>query len=291
MKSCPWCGKEYSDDLERCPADAELLLSSGAEPLNLAAVMVAPTPSVAQPQTDAPAKTLLPWQPAERQLRVFEIVLLCWVAFGGSILYSLQHYPGLLSPSPTGAARNWLYSSLHEFSALGLLWYILLRRSTSLSDLGFSWVNKDVVRSLLVWLAGSAAFSAIYGAVYACGLTSTSHSTASARVARLLFSGGVTPVTIAFQFINPFFEELIVRAFLITAIRQLTGSVSKGILLSVLVQTSYHLYQGAPMALGLGGTFLIFSLYYAKTNRITPVILAHLYMDVFATMAYMLVHR
>ena len=40
---------------------------------------------------------------------------------------------------------------------------------------------------------------------------------------------------------------------------------------STLLQTSYHFYQGV---------FLVFSIYYARTNRITTIILAHLYMDV-----------
>ena len=45
------------------------------------------------------------------------------------------------------------------------------------------------------------------------------------------------------------------------------------------------------MAFSEGAIFLVFSIYYARTNRITPVILAHLYMDVWGTIAFMLAHR
>src|SRR5260370_40725636 len=37
--------------------------------------------------------------------------------------------------------------------------------------------------------------------------------------------------------------------------------------------------KGAPMAFAEIGSFLAFSVYYAKTNRIAPVLLAHLYLD------------
>jgi membrane protease YdiL (CAAX protease family) len=98
-------------------------------------------------------------------------------------------------------------------------------------------------------------------------------------------------VLILFQFLNPFYEELIVRAYVITELKQLTNSVWKPIILSTLLQTSYHFYQGIPMALGEGAGFLVFSIYYSKTNRIAPIILAHLYIDVGATLYYFLIHH
>jgi hypothetical protein len=53
---------------------------------------------------------------------------------------------------------------------------------------------------------------------------------------------------------------------------------------------NYHLYQGAPKAFAEIGSFLVFSIYYAKTNRIAPVILAHLYMDMGGTLYYLFSH-
>jgi membrane protease YdiL (CAAX protease family) len=292
VKKCPWCGTEYPDATERCAIDDQPLDIGEAVSCSTGPTDVAPS---ILPTTDPPefAKTaaLFFWQPTDRQLLVFELVLLCVVAFGGSIVYAAQHIPGLTSSSPVAGSRSWLYSTLHEISALGLLWYILLRRSRSISDLGFSWNNKDLVRSALVWAGGTGAFLAVYTVIYAAGMTSATNSTASARVGRMLFGPEVSAMAIIFAFINPFFEELIVRAYLMTEVQRLTNSVSKAVLLSALVQMSYHFYQGAPMAFAEGAAFLVFSIYYARTNRITPVILAHLYMDVFATLAFMLRHR
>jgi membrane protease YdiL (CAAX protease family) len=86
--------------------------------------------------------------------------------------------------------------------------------------------------------------------------------------------------------ISPVFEEMIVRAYLMSETIALTGSSALAILASVLLQTSYHLYQGLPYALSAGIIFLIFSVYYARTQRIVPVILAHLIWDISALLLY-----
>ncbi len=74
---------------------------------------------------------------------------------------------------------------------------------------------------------------------------------------------------------NPFFEELIVRAYLMTEVRTLTGSWILSAALSVVVQSSYHLYYGWGGAIALSFLFLAFSIYYARTQRATPIIIAH----------------
>ena len=108
------------------------------------------------------------------------------------------------------------------------------------------------------------------------------------NVGQYLFGSGIFFTTILFQFINPFFEELIVRAYLMTEVRRLTNSVTKAVLISTVLQASYHFYQGGPAAIAHGAEFLILAIYYAKTNRITPIILAHLYADVGGTLEYWL---
>jgi len=70
-------------------------------------------------------------------------------------------------------------------------------------------------------------------------------------------------------------EELIVRAFLISEVAELSGSMPFAVFVSVAFQTSYHLYQGTPAALVAAGTFFVSSVFYASTRRITPVILVH----------------
>ena len=80
---------------------------------------------------------------------------------------------------------------------------------------------------------------------------------------------------------------MIARAYMMTEVKELTNSVATAIIVSTVLQTSYHLYQGVPAALGHGATFLLFSIYYAKTNRLAPIIVAHLYSDVGGTLFYL----
>ncbi len=65
-----------------------------------------------------------------------------------------------------------------------------------------------------------------------------------------------------------------------TEVKWLTNSTELAIIVSTVLQTSYHFYQGVPAALSYVATFLIFSIFYAKTNRILPTIIAHLFSDV-----------
>jgi membrane protease YdiL (CAAX protease family) len=65
-------------------------------------------------------------------------------------------------------------------------------------------------------------------------------------------------------------------------VRALGGAAIVSILISVGLQTSYHLYQGLPNVPSLAVSFLIYSIYYSRYGRISPVILAHLYVDAFA---------
>ncbi|MGO9863782.1 MAG: CPBP family intramembrane glutamic endopeptidase [Terriglobales bacterium] len=95
---------------------------------------------------------------------------------------------------------------------------------------------------------------------------------------------GVLPVL--FVLLNPFYEELLVRAFLISEVEATYRSTALAVFISIALQISYHLYQGLPVALSHIPTFLLFSLYFVRTRRILPVVLAHMYMDVLALAVY-----
>lgn len=81
---------------------------------------------------------------------------------------------------------------------------------------------------------------------------------------------------------NPFFEELIVRAYLMAEVIELTGSSTMAVALSVGVQFSYHLYYGWVGAISLSFFFLALALYYVRSRCAFPVIVAHGFLDVYA---------
>lgn len=286
MKKCPWCGAEYPDESTRCLVDGNLL--PGSEP-EAAPLLGEPTHAAPPPSPVPESPTLpVPAISSDRRLRIIELVLVSVVAFGGSILASAFYLLGWNASGSIGGSLTWANGIVHELGCLGLVWYVLARRSRTFADLGFMPAGIDVLWSILLFIGGTVSVSLVHYGIRAMGLTSVSESAASARVGQILFGGGVSAVTILFQFVNPFFEELIVRGYVMTEVKHLTQSASKAVLFSTLLQMSYHFYQGAPLAFSEGAMFALFSVYYAKTNRLTPIILAHLYLDWYGTLWYLL---
>lgn len=82
-------------------------------------------------------------------------------------------------------------------------------------------------------------------------------------------------MALPFWLLNPFYEEMVVRSYLMTEIRELTGSVILSAVASVVLQTSYHLYYGWATALALGIQFVVFACYFAIWRRALPLAVAH----------------
>lgn len=74
-------------------------------------------------------------------------------------------------------------------------------------------------------------------------------------------------------------EEVIVVGYLVTRLRELRWGVVATIMASALLRGTYHLYQGWPMALGNVAMGVVFSLYYLRTGRLGPLVIAHLTID------------
>lgn len=222
-----------------------------------------------------------PAAPREKALRWFELVLVLAVAFGGALFNSLfLLWTRSWAAVPPGDLR-WIWMISQEALALLLLGYVLHRRGKQIADLGMKWSAGEVVRGLLVAVAG---YTAYWGGAMLLYLVQRAmmHGPGARPTSNTQLFGHASWMMFAAMLLNPFFEELIVRAYLMTEVRELTGSGTTAVGLSWALQTSYHLYYGWTGALGLGFLFLTFSVYYAKTRRATPVIVAHGLFDLLA---------
>ena len=208
-----------------------------------------------------------------KRLRYFELCLVLLVAISTLLVtsvYILVHGPSEARPVSSFRSVN---GFVHEIVALLLLGYVLARTGRRVRDLGLRWSVRDCGVGLLVtvvswvaYIAGAVLLRTIHYAL--AGPMSKGISTQSywAHV-----GWGMVPLVL----VGPVFEELIVRAYLMTEILELTGSSALAIVTSVLVQTSYHLYYGWYGAACLAFPFLVFALYYARYRRALPVIVAH----------------
>lgn len=220
----------------------------------------------------------------DRRVRWAGLLIVLAVAILPFLISSTMHVVGIppLVSGPYSLYRL-LNALLIEVTSLALLLYVLHQNGQSLGDIGVRFRFADIGHGILLIVGSRLVFRIAYWSMVRLYELEFGH--APPRYISPLVGAGMA-VSLLFAVINPFFEELIVRAFLISEATLLTGSAGLAVIVSVLLQTSYHLYQGIPNAVGDGLMFLAFSVYYAKTRRLWPVILAHLWLDVFAVIFY-----
>lgn len=202
------------------------------------------------------------------------------VAFGGSILGSLYILKNGWNPSLLRSNASLSIAILNELTALLLLTYVLSRRTLRFRDLGLRWSLRDVGVGLLiagisvgVYVLGSSIVRLVYYRMFGV----LAHGANGGE-----FFAHTSVAAISYCLLNPFFEELIVRAYLMSEVSDLTGSSTLAVAISVLVQFSYHLYYGWTEAISLSFMFLVFALYYALSRRALPIIIAHGLFDICA---------
>jgi membrane protease YdiL (CAAX protease family) len=178
-----------------------------------------------------------------------------------------------------GSPSDWrvIYSTLDEATAVAILTYVLWKRGSGLGQISRSFRWRDLVFGLALFFVGRQLSRLVAYVIAGAWQVSSGRLPVHVDVGQIL---GIhaSSAWLIYQLINPWCEELIVRGFLTTEINALVG-MRTAIVVSTLVQASYHLYQGAMNAAIVSVIFLIFSLYYARTRRLGPVIVAHTTMD------------
>ncbi|MBB4737990.1 membrane protease YdiL (CAAX protease family) [Actinoplanes octamycinicus] len=94
------------------------------------------------------------------------------------------------------------------------------------------------------------------------------------------------PVLILSALQNAVLEEVLVVGYLITRLRQLEVSTAWIIAASAVLRGSYHLYQGFGGFIGNVVMGVIFALFYLRTKRVMPLIVAHSLLDITAFVGY-----
>ena len=217
-----------------------------------------------------------------RSIRAWQLCLVLTVGFFFPIMNSLRVFLGWLKPQPATQSRFLLRIS---FQLLGIIClYVVLRcQGRGLGDIGFTGAIRlnELAHSFMLFFGAILSSAVAYlfvMSIYAL----VGHAIPQPDNSAALFGTTMSIFPLLYVLINPFHEELLVRAFLITETEWIFRNTLLGIIFSVVLQTSYHLYQGLPGAVSHVTAFLLFSFYFVRKRRILPVILAHLYMDVSA---------
>ncbi|MGO9326271.1 MAG: CPBP family intramembrane glutamic endopeptidase [Terracidiphilus sp.] len=202
-----------------------------------------------------------------------ELSLVLLVCIANSIITSLDILINGRGSLPNPQNFRWTAGIVHEVAGLLLLGYVLARRRIRITALGLRWSLRDLGMGLVV---AAGALLAYWTGPYLIHLVDHAmySSVHNGQAMRELF-GRPSIMTVPYFLLNPFFEELVVRAYLMTEVRALTGSWALAAALSVIVQFSYHLYYGWEGAVAVSFLFLVFAIYYARTQKATPIIVAH----------------
>lgn len=229
-----------------------------------------------------------------RRLRLAGLLIVLSVAVLPLLFASIRIF--LVGEQPSsGAVLYYRYANsvLMQLTSLALLLYVLRQNGQTIRDFGLEFRSADARRSLLLdtlllAFGGRLAYRVAYIVIVRFYQSALGHTPKPPYIPSYIPPAalGLSVLTIVFVIVNPLFEELIVRCFLISEVTALTGSSVFAVGLSVVLQTTYHLYQGVPNALAFGGAFLIFSIYYVKRGRIIPIVLAHLWFDVLGAIVY-----
>src|SRR5262249_35873492 len=223
-----------------------------------------------------------------RRIRILELLLVVAVAFGPALISAAYHEFHTRADAQENKDQilQTLLGIVEELIALAVLRYVLFRQGRQFKDLGLSFGPKDLLRSAPVFTAAMFAYGLIYVFLGLLYKIATGHPIPRSEHSLSYAAFGLNLGTVLLMVINPFYEELIVRAFVITEVSALARSTMLAVLVSVGVQSSYHIYQGLQRTIAVSAAFLIYSLYYVRYKRVMPVILAHMYTDLIALFYY-----
>ncbi|GGI44143.1 hypothetical protein GCM10008018_05630 [Paenibacillus marchantiophytorum] len=168
---------------------------------------------------------------------------------------------------------QFIYSIIWEIFSLGILYFVLKNQKRDFKTIGFEFRKTDLLHGIIL-------FFGIYMILIIALAISPNFGQTPKNID--FIKTNVSIFYLLFIIINPFFEELIVRAYTITEAKYLLKNEEVSVLISTLIQTSYHLYQGLIPALYAGIMFFVFSIYFVKSRRIVPVIIVHLFFDFMA---------
>lgn len=239
--------------------------------------------------------------PRARRLLVVELVVVLMVTFGLSGLYSvLDLVSALLAPEALGeqtatlnasqSAHAWLDLAYQLLGVLRLAaWALLPLVVLAHSGIGAAAVGlvRDRAGRQVAWGLALTAVIGIPGLALYLGAVATG-------VNLQVSASGLTetwwrPIVLILAAAgNGAAEEILVVGYLLIRLRQLGVPPAVALLGTALLRGSYHLYQGFGGGLGNLAMGIVFALWWMRTRRLWPLILAHTLLDVLAFLGYAL---
>ena len=200
--------------------------------------------------------------PPARDFHAPEFVLVIALAFGLNIAASLElalSYTG----SPMELSDAELLAGLaFELFLIPVIWLVLRSRGWTLADFAVHRSKGSTVLGGLLAIAILAVwylFEVVFGKVP-------------------VVSKATLLPALALSIVNPFFEEFLVLAYVIQAMRKRFGLVT-AMNVSIAIRLLYHLYQGPLAVIPIAFFGVVMTLVYVRMGRLWPAIVAHGILD------------
>jgi membrane protease YdiL (CAAX protease family) len=227
-----------------------------------------------------PRRTLL-----EETLVVLSLSLLASAVFAILSLFELPiRGVRVASVSQSQELARQVFGSVFGLAPVWLVLYLVRRNGEGVSSIGLRWdrPRADPVRGMLLFAVVALGGIAVYLVAVELGLNRFVVPVPP------LGHWWTVPVLVLNAAEAALLEEVVVVAYLVTRLRQLGLTELGAVGASALLRGTYHLYQGWGGFLGNLAMGLLFGLFFSRTRRAWPIVIAHFLLDVGAGVGYLL---
>ncbi len=207
-----------------------------------------------------------------------EFTIVIAVAFGYAILISILRGAEVL-PEKSASTAGLLSLIIFELAIAAILLPFLWARGWSPQKIGLKPTFLDTAMGLALLAITTVVWFLILYLTWTVSPETVAHMRAMSS--RLTGAHVAVPLVVSVSIVNAIFEEVFVAGYVITVLKT-SRSVWFAINVSVAIRLSYHLYQGQMAALGVLPLGLIYTIWYVRTGRLWPLIVAHTLQDIAA---------
>jgi membrane protease YdiL (CAAX protease family) len=198
-----------------------------------------------------------------------EALIVVFGAFGYALISTACYLFGV-RPGAAITEHHLRFLLIYEPATLVILGGFLYLRGWTFKRVGLTPRFIDTLIGVGLAIGAYAAYVALWILAAAANLQPAYLNGASSLV-----DGHFALLTvIAVSILNPLFEELFVCGYVITVAKE-SGYLALGVNASIAIRLAYHLYQGGAGVVGIIPLGLIFAVWYSRTRRLWPVVVAH----------------
>jgi len=211
-------------------------------------------------------------QPTTRRATVFELLLVLGLP---TALFLTGSIRSLARPDRALQFNDARIAStlIIEAVLVVLLLPLLRRRGWRPADVAGAPEPSDVFRGAGLWLVAMASYFVAW-VVFSLAAPEWAETV---RVHH--FTGGLSTVMIVGGAVfNPLFEEFLWLGYGVNALASRIG-LRRACVMSVVLRVAVHTYQGVLAFVAILPVSVVWTLYYARTRRLWPVVVAHVILD------------